>query len=323
MSNLHGFELLKAQEVPELNLNGKLYRHLKTGAEVLSLVNDDENKVFGIAFRTTPQDSTGVAHILEHVVLAGSEKSPVKEPFIELVKGSLQTFLNAFTYPDKTCYPCASQNLKDFYNLVDVYVDAVFHPLNLRHTFEQEGWHYELDEIDAPLVYKGVVFNEMKGAYSDPNDLLGEVITHTLFPDNTYQYDSGGHPLHIPELSYEQFKAFHATYYHPSNAKIFWYGDDDPEERLKRTAEFLAGYDYLEVNSEIPLQTAFVHPVKVIKPYAVSDDEQPKYYATTNWVLGVHSDMETSLGLGILNHILVGTQASPLRKALIDSRLGE
>jgi Zn-dependent M16 (insulinase) family peptidase len=323
MSNLHGFELLKVQEIPELNTDGKLYRHIKTGAEVLSLTNDDENKVFGINFRTTPQDSTGVAHILEHVVLAGSEKYPVKEPFIELVKGSLQTFLNAFTYPDKTCYPCASQNLKDFYNLIDVYVDAVFHPLILRHTFEQEGWHYELDEVDAPLVYKGVVFNEMKGAYSDPNDLLGEVINHALYPDNTYQYDSGGHPRHIPELTYEQFTNFHATYYHPSNAKIFWYGDDDPEERLRRTAEFLEGFEHLEVDSAIPLQAAFSQPVKITRPYAVSDEDQPKYYTTTNWVLGAHTDPETSLGLGILNHILVGTQASPLRKALIDSRLGD
>ena len=290
---------------------------------MLSFRKHDENKVFGINFRTTPQDSTGVAHILEHVVLAGSEKYPVKEPFIELVKGSLQTFLNAFTYPDKTCYPCASQNLKDFYNLVDVYVDAVFHHLTCGIPLSRKDWHYELDEIEAPLVYKGVVFNEMKGAFSDPNDLLGEVIENTLFPDNTYQYDSGGHPLHIPDLTYEQFKEFHATYYHPSNAKIFWYGDDDPEERLRRTAEFLKGYDYLEVNSEVPLQEAFLQPVKVTEPYAVSDDEQPKYYTTTNWVLGVHSDMETSLGLGILNHILGGTQASPLRKALIDSRLGE
>lgn len=323
MSNLFGFDLLKEKVIPELNTTGKLYRHKITGAEMLSLENDDENKVFSINFRTTPQDSTGVAHILEHVVLAGSEKYPVKEPFVELLKGSLQTFLNAFTYPDKTCYPCASQNLKDFYNLIDVYVDAVFHPLIYKKTFEQEGWHYELEEIDAPLIYKGVVFNEMKGAYSNPNDLLGEMIAKSLFPDNTYQYDSGGHPRHIPDLTYEKFREFHATYYHPSNARIFWYGDDDPEVRLRRTAAFLEGYDYLEVDSAVPLQKPFSQPVKMIQPYAVGEEEAPKYYLTSNWVLGEHTDPETALGLSILNHILLGTQASPLRKALIDSGLGE
>lgn len=323
MSNLYGFVLLKEREVPELNTRGKLYRHAATGAELLSLENEDENKVFSINFRTTPMDSTGVAHILEHVVLAGSKKYPVKEPFIELVKGSLQTFLNAFTYPDKTCYPCASQNLKDFYNLIDVYMDAVLHPLMYETTFEQEGWHYELENLDDPLTFKGVVFNEMKGSYSNPIDVLSEVITSSLFPANTYQHDSGGHPQHIPDLTYEQFVAFHEKYYHPSNAKIFWYGDDDPEERLRRTAEFLKGYQSLEVDSEVALQPAFSQPVKVIHPYAVGEEEEPKCYITTNWVLGEHTDTETSLGLSILNHILVGSQASPLRKALIDSRLGE
>jgi Zn-dependent M16 (insulinase) family peptidase len=322
MSDFYGFELLKEQGIPELNITGKLYRHIKTGAELLSLENDDENKVFGINFRTTPQDSTGVAHILEHVVLAGSEKYPVKEPFIELVKGSLKTFLNAFTFPDKTSYPCASQNPKDFYNLIDVYVDAVFHPLMYQTTFEQEGWHYELENIEDPLIYKGVVFNEMKGAYSNPDKILGEVINSSLFPDNTYQHGSGGHPRHIPDLTYEQFVDFQAKYYHPSNARVFWYGDDDPEERLRRTAGFLDGFEFLEVDTAVELQEPFSQPVKVTQPYPVGA-EDPKCYTTTNWVLGEHGDPVTALGLSILNHILVGTQASPLRKALIDSGFGE
>ncbi|MEJ2512679.1 MAG: insulinase family protein [Anaerolineales bacterium] len=221
MTQKYGFELVEEREIPELNSTGRLYKHLATGARMLSISNDDENKVFGINFRTTPQDSTGVAHILEHSVLNGSEKYPVKEPFVELIKGSLQTFVNAFTFPDKTCYPLASQNLQDFYNLIDVYMDATLHPLLPAHILDQEGWHYGIDEESGNLVYKGVVFNEMKGALSNPNDRLGEINQQSLFPDNLYQYNSGGDPRNIPDLTYEQFKAFFDTYYHPSNAYIF------------------------------------------------------------------------------------------------------
>jgi len=188
--------------------------------------NDDENKCFGISFRTPPSDSTGIAHILEHTVLCGSRKYPVKDPFVQMLKGSLQTYLNAFTYPDKTCYPVASQNLQDFYNLIDVYLDAVFYPLLTPFTLYQEGWHYDLDDLDSPLVYKGVVFNEMKGAYSDPDNLLGKYVQQSLFPDNTYGVDSGGDPAMIPDLTFPQFKRFHDTYYHPSNARFVFYGDD-------------------------------------------------------------------------------------------------
>ncbi len=322
MAEQYGFELIAEQEIPELNIKGRYFRHTATGAELLSLENDDENKVFSINFRTTPKDSTGVAHILEHSVLCGSEKYPVKEPFVELVKGSLQTFVNAFTFPDKTCYPCASQNLQDFYNLIDVYMDAVLHPLLPPHVLEQEGWHYEMESPDAPLTYKGVVFNEMKGALSDPNDLLGEASQQSLFPDNTYQYNSGGDPKEITELTYAQFKDFHSTYYHPSNARIFWYGDDDPTERLRRTAEYLKGYQRLEVDSVVPLQDPFEERLNVTYPYAVGNEE-PKYYVAANWVLGEQTDPELSMGLGLLSHILVGTSAAPLRKALIDSGYGE
>src|SRR6476659_3438318 len=185
MTTNHGFELVREQAIPELNSTARLYRHVKTGAELLSLLNDDENKVFGISFRTPPSDSTGVAHILEHSVLCGSRKYPSKEPFVELIKGSLNTFLNAFTYPDKTCYPVASQNVQDFYNLIDVYLDAIFYPLLAPHTYEQEGWHYELEALGEPLRYKGIVFNEMKGAYGSPDQVLHEYAQHSLFPDTT------------------------------------------------------------------------------------------------------------------------------------------
>jgi Zn-dependent M16 (insulinase) family peptidase len=318
------FELIEERDIPEINTKGKLYRHIPTGAELLSMENDDENKCFCITFRTPLKDSTGVAHILEHAALLGSEKYPVKEPFIELVKGSLQTFVNAFTFPDKTIYPLASQNLKDFYNLIDVYMESVLRPLLTRHGFEQEGWHYELESLDSPLTYKGVVFNEMKGAYSDPHDLLGEYNQQSLFPDITYRYDSGGHPKHIPDLTYEQFKAFHETYYHPSNARIYWYGDDPPDARLRRTAGYLKGFEKITVESSVPLQKKFDKSRSVTKPYAVAEgEEDAKNYLCVNWLLPDQSHPEVTLGLSILNHILVGTPASPLRKALIDSGLGE
>jgi Zn-dependent M16 (insulinase) family peptidase len=220
--------LLQEKAIPELNATAYYYIHKRTGARLLSLINEDENKVFSINFRTPPKDSTGVAHILEHSVLNGSENYPVKDPFVQLRKGSLATFLNAFTYPDKTCYPVASQNLQDFYNLIDVYMDAVFHPLISEQTFMQEGWHYELNDPSEPLTYKGVVFNEMKGAYSSPDGVLGTAVRNSLFPKHVYGVVSGGDPRHIPNLTYEAFRSFHETYYHPSNAFILFYGIDDP-----------------------------------------------------------------------------------------------
>ncbi len=322
MSTMYGFELLEVREIPELRTTARLYRHVATGARLLSLENGDENKVFGITFRTPPPDSTGLPHIMEHSVLCGSEKYPVKEPFVELMKGSLSTFLNAMTYPDKTCYPVASQNLQDFYNLMDVYVDAVFHPLITPETFQQEGWHYELESLDAPLRYKGVVFNEMKGAYSSPEDLIYDRSRMVLFPDTPYGLDSGGDPDVIPQLTYAQFKAFHEAYYHPSNAFIFFAGDDPPEERLRRMQAYLEGYEARRVESELPLQPRFTTPRRASFPYPVSE-EGGRAYVTVNWLLPENNDAMRTLSWEILAHILVGTPASPLRKALIDSGLGE
>lgn len=321
MTTLHGFTLLRRQFIPELNTDAHLFRHVKTGAELLSLQNDDENKSFGIAFRTPPTDSTGVAHILEHIVLAGSRKYRVKEPFIELVKGSLKTFLNAMTFPDKTVYPVASQNLQDFYNLIDVYLDAVFYPLLNRHTFQQEGWHYELSDPAQPLIFKGVVFNEMKGAHSDPEDLLDDSGRRALFPDTPYGVDSGGDPRHIPDLTWEQLKDFHRRYYHPSNARIWFYGDDPAEERLRLLNAWLSAFEPLPVDSAVALQSPFAQPLHVQKPYAAG--EEGKAYFTLNWALAENADPETTLGLSLLAHMLIGTPAAPLRKALIDSGLGE
>ena len=325
MAATHGFKLLREQEIPELNTRARLFRHVKTGAELLSLENDDENKVFGITFRTPPTDSTGVAHIMEHSVLCGSRKYPIKEPFVELIKGSLQTFVNAFTFPDKTCYPVASTNTQDFYNLIDVYLDAVLYPRITPETLQQEGWHYEIEAVEGPLTYKGVVFNEMKGAYSSPDAVLGEQSQQSLFPDNTYGVDSGGSPRHIPDLTYPQFKAFHDTLYHPSNARIFFYGDDDPDQRLRLVNAYLKDFKAIEVDSKVALQPRFAEPKQLTRSYAGSHDDGngKKGMVTVNWMLDEVTDVETDLGLGILNYILIGTPAAPLRKALIDSGLGE
>jgi presequence protease len=324
MPTHYGFDLIDERTIPELNTRARRYRHLKTGAELLLLENDDENKVFSINFGTPPPDSTGLPHIMEHSVLCGSRKYPVKEPFVELMKGSLKTFVNAFTFSDKTCYPVASQNVQDFYNLIDVYLDATFYPNITPYTLKQEGWHYELDNADAPLVYKGVVFNEMKGAYSDPDNLMARYVEQSLFPDTPYGVDSGGDPAVIPDLTYEQFKRFHETYYHPSNALIFFYGDDDPEERLRYMNDWLEAFETQHVESKIALQPAFDIPQHFTYQYAASEDEDAnKGIVTVNWATCDIFDTETVLALSILEHILIGTPASPLRKALIDSGLGE
>lgn len=319
------FKLIQEQTIPELNAIVRYYIHKRTGARLLSVINDDENKVFSINFRTPLHDSTGVAHIIEHSVLNGSEKYPVKEPFVELLKGSLATFINAFTYPDKTCYPVASQNVQDFYNLIDVYMDAVLHPLISEQTLMQEGWHYELEDPSQPLTYKGVVFNEMKGAYSSPEGVLETKIINSLFPKHVYGVDFGGDPRHIPELTYEKFKAFHETYYHPSNAFIFFYGNDNPEKRLQLMEGYLKPYKKLRVKSQIPLKKPFKRPKKVQYAYDAGQgtDTRKKHYLTVNWVLPDTSDPLMNFSLRILAHILIGTPASPLKKALLDSGLGE
>ncbi len=321
----HGFELQRETRVDEIDSIARLYRHRKTGAELLSVIGDDENKVFGVTFRTPPSDSSGVAHILEHSVLCGSRKYPVKEPFVEMIKGSLNTFLNAMTYPDKTVYPVASLNLQDFYNLVDVYLDAVFHPRFTPEILQQEGWHYELETPDAPLIYKGVVFNEMKGAYSSPDDRVYRLSQQSLFPDNTYGVDSGGDPRDIPDLDYAKFKAFHERYYHPSNAKFFFYGDDDPGKRLELLDGVLSEFSAIEADSDIALQPRFNAPRKIEHRLAMNAAEPGTKQAmiTVNWMLDETDDLETNLALAILSYAIAGTPASPLRKALIDSGLGD
>ena len=326
MTKMYGFELVDEQPVAELSSVARLWRHTVTGAQLLSMVNSDENKVFGVSFRTPPQDSTGVAHILEHSVLCGSEKYPVKEPFVELLKGSLQTFLNAFTYPDKTCYPVASTNLQDFYNLVDVYLDACFFPRITEAIFQQEGWHYEVDGEDRQLSYKGVVFNEMKGVYSSPDSVLGEQSQQSLFPDITYGLDSGGNPSVIPDLTYEQFHTFHETYYHPSNGRFYFWGDDPEEERLAILGKLLDRFGPLKVDSAVPLQPAFDAPRSIVTGYAAGpaqDDEDRRGMFTVNWLLPETVEVELNFAFQMLEHILIGMPASPLRKALIESGLGE
>ncbi|MAW40267.1 MAG: peptidase M16 [Kiritimatiellaceae bacterium] len=321
---MNSFSLIQQTHIQELDTEAKIYIHEDTGAEILFLSNQDENKCFGIAFRTPPQDSTGVAHILEHTVLCGSEKYPVKDPFVQLLKGSLQTFLNAFTYPDKTCYPVASQNLQDFHNLVGVYLDAVFKPRITRDFFMQEGWHYHLEEIDQPLEYKGVVYNEMKGVYSSSESVLMETSQQSLFPNTTYGLDSGGKPEIIPQLTYEAFKEFHSNFYHPSNACIVFYGDDPEEDRFRLLAEYLDSYSKIKPNSAVDLQKPFSEPTRISRPYAVSESEpNPTPMFTINWVLPTPTTAETVFSFTLLDHILLGTPASPLRKALIESGLGE
>jgi Zn-dependent M16 (insulinase) family peptidase len=321
----HGFEKVWVREIPELRTRAQFLRHSKTGAEMLSLCNDDENKVFGITFRTPPSDSTGVAHILEHSVLCGSRKFPVKEPFVELLKSSLKTFLNAITYPDKTCYPVASQNTKDLYNMIEVYLDAVFYPRLNPFVFQQEGWHFEVEEANGSLLCKGVVFSEMKGAYSSPENLLAELSQQSLFPDTPYGFDSGGNPDEIPRLTFDRFKAFHETYYHPSNARIYFYGDDDPEERLRIANEYLKDFEYKKVDSVVIRQKRLDQPRRMTRDFASGDNGEHggKGMLTLNWLLEETLDAELNLALHMLEYILLGMPGSPLRKALIDSKLGE
>ena len=320
--DLTGFTVLSKAQMSEVDGTATLFEHTLTRAQILSVVNHDENKCFGVSFRTPPSDSTGVAHIMEHSVLCGSAKYPVKEPFVELLKGSLQTFLNAFTFPDKTCYPVASANLQDFYNLIDVYLDAVFHPKITENIFRQEGWHIEALTGDSKWTYKGVVFNEMKGAYSSPDSLLSEHSQQILFPDMLYSLDSGGDPERIPDLTYEAFKAFHENYYHPSNARFFFWGDDPEEQRLEIIRNQLAGVGYRAVNSEIPLQKPFSTPRKREVAYAAGNAEQ-KCMFTVNWLLGERGDVHEALQMEMLSHILQGMPGSPLERALISSGLGE
>lgn len=313
--------------IEEYGLQGILYKHKKSGAQVISvLAPEDDNKVFGITFRTPPKDSTGIPHVLEHSVLCGSKKFPVKEPFVDLLKGSLQNFLNAFTYPDRTCYPVASTNTKDFYNLVNVYLDAVLNPRALTdpQVLQQEGWHYELEDPASPLIYKGVVYNEMKGVYSSPDSLMGRATQQAIFPDNTYGVDSGGDPLKIPDLSFEQFKSFHSDYYHPCNSRVFFYGNDDPQKRLALLDEYLQDFTEKPVFSKVEYQKKFTEPRKVEVKFPISPNADPKHMLTVNWLLNEESlSMKEMFGLAVLDSLLIGTSDASLRKALTESNLGD
>jgi Zn-dependent M16 (insulinase) family peptidase len=317
----NSFDLIREEHVAEISATARLYVHTKTGARLLSIQNDDENKTFGITFRTPPASSNGIAHILEHAVLGGSRKYPVKEPFVELLKGSLSTFVNAMTFPDKTSYPVASTNLQDFYNLVDVYLDAVFYPNITEATLRQEGWHYDLESPDAPLTFKGIVYNEMKGAYSSPDSVINRLSERVLFPETPYGFDSGGDPTAIPDLTYDEFKRFYESFYHPSNAYIWFSGDDPEERRLNFLGEWLDAFERREPNSDLPLQPHWDAPQRVTKTYDAGEDA--KAFITVNWLLPESGDGELMMGLSILSHILTATPASPLRKALMDSGLGE
>ncbi len=327
LENLKAYTVISKQWIEELKSDGYLLKHNKTGARVALLSNDDENKVFYIGFRTPPKDSTGVAHIIEHTVLCGSEKYPVKDPFIELAKGSLNTFLNAMTYPDKTVYPVASCNSKDFKNLMDVYLDAVLHP-NIYHEekiFRQEGWHYELESADDELTINGVVYNEMKGAFSSPDDVLYREIMNSLYPHTSYAVESGGDPDVIPELTYEDFLAFHQKYYHPSNSYIYLYGDMDMEERLAYLdREYLSEYEALSVDSAPAAEPPFQEMALVEKEYPImeSEPEEGNTYLSYNVSLGENLDRKVSVGFQALADAVVGAPGAPVRKALLDAGIG-
>ncbi len=323
---IHGFKVRYSQSIPELNATLYRMEYEKNGADLVWLDRPDENKTFSIAFKTIPSDHTGVFHILEHSVLCGSRKYPVREPFVELLKSSLQTFLNAMTFPDKTMYPLCSKNDKDFLNLIDVYMDAVLHPLSLESPlgFRQEGWHYELDSPDGELTRNGVVFNEMKGAFVDPDEVLSFNLGRRMFPDNCYGYESGGHPEHIPELTYEKYLENHRRCYSPTNARIFLDGEMDLDAVLSKLDSFLCEYERVDVDAEIPMQKP-VHPAELTAEYEIGpeDDDANKVIVGRAWAAGRFDEPEKNVACAVLAQALCGTNQSPLKKALLDGGLVE
>lgn len=328
MEKASAYELVRKEELADIHSVGYVLRHKKTRARVMVIENEDENKVFDITFPTPPKDSTGVAHILEHSVLCGSRKFPLKDPFVELVKGSLNTFLNAMTYPDKTTYPVASCNDQDFQNLMHVYLDAVFYPniYQREEIFRQEGWSYHLEEPDGQLTYNGVVYNEMKGVFSSPDEILERKIMDQLFPDTAYGKESGGDPECIPDLTYEQFLEFHRTYYHPSNSMIYLYGNGDMAERLAFIdREYLSAFDYLEVDSAVRMQPAFEQQKDVEMPYPVSETEslEGNTYLSYNVVAGKAADTKLCTAFEVLDYALLSAPGAPLKKALLDAGIGK
>lgn len=328
LSELEAYELIEERELEDIHSRGYLLRHKKSGARIVAVSNDDENKVFYIGFRTPAEDSTGVPHIIEHTVLCGSDKYPVKDPFVELVKGSLNTFLNAMTYPDKTIYPVASCNDADFQNLMSVYMDAVLHPniYKYEEIFKQEGWHYELLDKDEPITINGVVYNEMKGAFSSPDDVLEREIMASLFPDTTYANVSGGDPDCIPELTYERYLDFHRRYYHPCNSYIYLYGDMDIAEKLQwMDEEYLSKYEQIEIDSAIALQEPFHAPVEVVREYPIAsgEPEEDNTYLSYNLAIGTILDKKLYQAFDILDYALLSAPGAPLKQALIDAGIGK
>ena len=335
LKNLTAYTLVMKQDLTDIGSVGWLLKHNKTGARVMLIENEDDNKVFNIAFRTTPGNSTGVAHIIEHTVLCGSRKYPSKDPFVELVKGSMNTFLNAMTYPDKTMFPVASCNDQDFRNLMDVYLDAVFYPNIYRNEkiFRQEGWSWQLEEKDDPIVINGVVYNEMKGAFSSPDDVLERQIMNSLFPDTTYGVESGGDPEQIPQLSYEEFLDFHRKYYNPSNAYLYLYGKMDFAERLDYLDKaYLSAFDQAKdmgangpVYSEVGIQKCFAAPLEIRTQYPVAENDplEENSYLTWNVVCGKSSDTILANSFAALDYALLESPGAPLKMALLDAGIGK
>lgn len=328
LEHLPAYRLVNEKEIKEMNSLGIVLEHKKTGAKLFLMSNDDENKVFSIGFRTPPDSSTGLQHILEHSVLCGSEKFPVKDPFVELVKGSLNTFLNAMTYPDKTVYPVASCNEKDFQHLMDVYLDAVLHPNIYREPkiFMQEGWHYELEDMEGPLTINGVVYNEMKGAFSSPDGRLNRIVSRELFPDTCYGFESGGDPAEIPNLDYDVFLAYHQKFYHPSNSYIYLYGNMDMEEKLTwLDQEYLSKYSACNTDSEIHLQKPFDKPIEKEEFYSIAEEETEENHAylSVHTVVGTDLDPKLYVAFQILEYTLLNAPGASLKQALLDAGIGE
>ena len=327
MRELSAYTLIHEEYLDDIKSAGLIFRHKKSGARICVLSNSDENKVFCAGFRTTPENSTGVPHIIEHSVLNGSKNFPSRDPFMQLAKGSLNTFLNAMTYPDKTIYPVASCNDTDFKNLMHVYLDAVFYPniYKRREIFMQEGWHYELESADSELTINGVVYSEMKGDLSNPESVVREAIQNGLFPDNTYGVNSGGNPDHIPELTYEYFLDFHRRYYHPVNSYIYLYGNIDVEERLEwLDREYLSHFDIISLDSHIEPQKEWGGIREVKKTYSVGseDDVKGKTFFAYASLCGDVTSVEECIAWDVISDALIYTPGAPIKQALLDAGIG-
>ncbi len=328
IKKLKSYEIVETKKIEEIDSLGILLKHKKTGANILVFANDDNNKVFSVGFRTPVEDETGVPHIIEHTVLCGSKKYPLKDPFMELVKGSMNTFINAMTYPDKTVYPVASTNNQDFKNLMSVYMDAVFNPniYDEEKIFKQEGWHYEIESAEDELKINGIVYSEMKGVHSSVDGVMERVTFRSLFPDTTYNYESGGYPDSIPDLTYDNYLDFHRRYYHPSNSYIYLYGDMDVVERLEWIdTEYLSNYDYLEIDSHVDLQKPFDHKIKKEFEYAITDDqkENENYIFSKNYVIGKSNDVKLEMAIKLIQYAIMDMPGAPLKQALLDAGIAK